>query len=446
LSISYQVYITPLTGENTYGDEVEVTDYVKDTSVSVIRRGLDSTDYDVGAFFYDDVTLTMLNVNGLFNDETDFRSMFPYSRDRAKVRIVYTDDDDETIAFRGLLNEEATRLDVTRDEIQVRVLSRDSIMRTVRVAGGTISSTATIQGAIFQILNQPEITAVLGLSLADINPNLDFTIDASSELENKSVRDALNQLLLVSNSVMYVDEDDNVIVTDREENEGQNILVLYGPYDLKRRQNIIDIKNYNLGKHRNFTAVKVNDTEVSVTGYVEAYGYRQKRISAPFITDAVTEEQVADRLAEEFKTPKVELEVTVPTRVARAVRLLDPVSIDHPLRVIPAAGKFLPIIGQAVVGDVLTPLPSRYGSISIAPEMGFKILEIKEDPKNFTTTLKLRQIGTDTGDGFFTSDDCAIVGYGVIGVATICGSGTDADQFNPSVIGAAQIGYTELES
>lgn len=446
MSIRYRAYITPLISEDTYGDEVEVTDLVKDNNLSQIRRGLDSTDYDIGSFFYDDVQITLLNVNGYLNDESDIRSIFPFTRDRAKVRVEYIDADDTTIVFKGLLNEEATRLDVTKDEIQFRILSLDSILRKTQVAGGTISAEATVSEAIFQMLNQPAISAILGVDALNINPEFDFTIDDQSELENKNARDSINKLLILSNSVMYVDENDAVIVTNREENEGENVLVLYGAYDLKRRQNIIAIKNYNLGKHRTFTAVKINDTEFSTSSYVQDYGYRQKKIDAPFLSDATTIQEISERLVEEFKVPKVELEVTVATRTVRDVRLLDPVSIDHPLRIVPIEDCFLPIVGQAVIGDDMTPLPNRFGSMSIPPEMGFKIIEIKEDPKTFTTTLKLRQIGKESGDGYFTSDDCGIIGFGVIGVSTVCGTGSEADQYNPSVIGAARIDYTELES
>jgi hypothetical protein len=443
MSTYYRVYFTPRNSRLTYGDEVEVTRFVKEQNAGQIRRGLDVTDYEVGAFFYDDVKLTLLNVNGYLNDESDVRSIFPFGRNKAKVRMEYTDSDGTTIVFNGLVSEEATRIDATKDEIELRVLSLDSVMRTVRVAGGTISTSSSIQAAILSILDQPEITAVLTVDEANINPAYDFDLDEPDELEDKSVRDAMNQLLLVSNSIMYIDADGAVIVTSR--NEGtESILNLYGPYDLKRRQNIVDIKNYNLGTHRAFTAVKVNSTESSDEGYIEDYGYRQKRISAPYITDAVKEAAVGEALVAEFKTPKIELEVVVPTRVVRDLTLLARVSIDHPLRTKPAPDCFLPIIGQTTIGEAEMPLPYQYGSIAIPPEMGFKVIEIREDVRTFLTTLKLRQIGTESGDGYFTSSLCATVGYSVIGVSTICGTGDPGDAFNPARIGSAVIDYSEV--
>lgn len=443
MSIQYKVYLTPRSSETVYGTEIEITDYVLDTGLSMIRRGIDSTDYDMGAFFYDDLQLKCYNRDGYFNDEQDIRSIFTFSRDKTKIRVVYTDPNADTIVFRGLLNEEATRLDASRDEIVFRCLSRDSVIRTSRVSGGTITDGVTVKTALIAILNKPEITSVLNFSEANINPANNITIDNGAKLEEKSAREALNQLLVVSNSVLIIDASDNIIVQSRVHND-IDILYLYGPFDLKRRQNIIDIKNYNNGKQRLFTAFKINDTEELNTGYQQAFGYKQKKITAEFITALATEITIAQALVDEFKVPKVELEVIVQTSVARNVKVLDPVSINHPLRIDPVAGKFFPIVGQAKIGDSMTPLPYKFGSVSIPEQMGFKVIEIKEDPRSFQTTLKLRQIGTDTGDGFFTADTCARIGLATIGVGTVCGTGDIADGYNPSVVGAAVVGYTEV--
>jgi hypothetical protein len=444
MSTTYKVYFTPKTDIDAYGDEVEVTDFVLETGVSQLRRGIDSTDYSIGVFFYDDVKLKLVNVDVYLNDETDYRSLFTSTRDMCKVRIVFEDDDGTTIVFRGLINEEATRIDVTKDEIEFRVLSRDSVLRNTKVTGGSITNGVLASSAFLAILNVPEITSVLGVDAANINPANDITIDDGSELENRNVRDALNELLLATNSIMLLDEDDNITIQDRGHNTDTDILVLYGAYDLKRRQNIIDIKNYNLGKHRMFTSIMVNDEVRENEGYVEQFGFKQKNISLDFITTAATEINICNDILDEFKAPKIELEVTVPTRVARNVRPLDRVSIDSPLRLQPPTGKFFPVIGSAVIDDALTPLPYSFGSVSIPAELGFKVIEIKEDPRTFETTLKLRQIGTESGDGFFTSDTCGVIGFAVIGTGTICDEGDIADGFNPSVIGAAIVGYTEV--
>ena len=442
MSIRYRVYLTPLASATAYGTETEITDYVIDRSIAKIRRGVDSTDYQIGSFFFDDVKIKLLNVNGKFN-ENDQRSIFFFGRDLAKVRVVYSNPDGDTITFRGIVNEEATRIDATKDQIEFRILSRNSVIRNARVSTGSITSGTTAQVAMFAILNQAQITKVLTVSLANINPANNITVDDASVLANLNVMEAMNQFLLVTNSVMLVNSSDEIIVRSRDANSG-NVFTLYGPYDIKRRQNIISISNYNEGKHRVFTAVKLNNTEKVNSSYIEAYGYKKKSITAEFITDGTNEANVAQALLDQFRAPKIELEVTIPVSVGKSLDILDKVSLNHPLRITKQDGKFFPIIGQTQIGDTDAPLPGQYGSIAIEPEMGFKILEIKEDPSRFEMTLKLRQIGDDIGDGFFTVDTCAIIGFSIIGVSTVCGTGDTCATFNPATIGAAKIGCTQL--
>jgi hypothetical protein len=440
----YKVYLTPRNGRITYGDEIEITDYVKLDGLPTITREVDATDYEMGVYKYDDLTLNVVNIDGYFNDEFDSRSIFAFGRDRAKIRVEFCNTDGDTIVFRGLLNEEGTRLDPEADDISFRCLSRDSVIRNTKVSGGTIANGASCKTALVAILSATDITSVLNVSSANINPSLNFTIDLGSKFDNKSTRTVLNSLLLASNSIMLIDSDDNVIVRDRSEDTTRDILNLYGPFDIQQRTNIIRLTTVNSGMHRMFTAFRVNDTEESSLGYLTDYGYRQKAIDLNFVTDPDTESDIASELLEEFKVAKMECTVQVPTYVARASQLFDRVSLNYPLRVKPVEGKFLPVIGSTKIGDTEMPLPYTFGSLSIDPNVAFKIIGISENPKEFTTLLKLRQSGSDFAGGYYAQPTSCIIGYARVGEGLICAGGTECDQFTRSVIGAAQIGCTEI--
>lgn len=441
----YQVFITPLIGENTYGDEIDVSELVLQDGLGKIKRGIDAQDYDIGVFTYSDLDIKCANVNGYFNDESDIRSIFTFSRDLARVRVVFTNDLGDSIVFRGLINEEATRVNVSAEDIGFRVLSLDSVIRNTQVSGGVVTSGVLASSAIFSILSDPKISSVLTVDVSNINPDTDVVIDDGSAFDNVSAKDALDLLLVATNSVIVIDSTDSIIVQSRIENTDNDILLLYGPYDLKRRQNVISLQDYNSGRHRMFTSFKVNDTEENNTALVETFGYRQKRVSLDFITDPDKESDIAAALLDQFSAPKIELTVDVPTYVARNVRILDRVSINWPLRLKTLPGKFLPIIGTAVIGDDATPLPFTYGNLSIPQEAGFKVIQIEEDTKEFITTLKLRQIGHTLSDGYFTSPGNAIVGFAIIGAGIIADGSDPDDMWNPSVVGAALIGSTMTE-
>ena len=437
ISKQYKIYLTPKTGEFTYGDEIQISAEILFNGVKTMKKSIDASDHEVGVYTYGDIALKVINKDGKYNDETDGRSVFKYSRDLAKIRVDYSDDNGDVTRFKGLINDEATKQDLDKEEISFRVLSNDSVIRTTKVAGGLIADGVLASDAIKSILNQAKILSVLNYSSSNINVDQDFIVDVGSKFDNKNARKALNDLLVAANSVLIIDSSDNVIVQSRDENSG-DILNLYGPYDEEMRQNIHGVKKYNSGKHRTFTSVKVGGLEVSDNGFVLDYGYRQLERTLDFITNDATKTTVATKILNEFKMPRIELEISVPTYIVKNSNLLDSVSINYPLRLKRANNKFLPIIGITKIGDSEMPLPDAFGNASISPAIGFKIIEIAENPTKFETILKLRQFG------WFTDPASCIIGFAVIGEATICGIGDDCDKWNPATIGGGQIGCTKI--
>lgn len=397
----YKVRITPRLNDSTYGDAVDVSDQVRIDGLDNVSRGIDASDYDFGIYAFGDFRLKALNHDGYFNDVQDSRSMFPYTRDLAKVEVIFLRDVDvETVTFRGLIDDRGTRLDIKVDTIEFRVLSREAIINKYEVQDGTVQNGSSIKDAIYRILNEDEITKVLTVDYDNINPDLDIDIDDGSVFDGMNKKDAINQLLLVSNSVMVVNDDNEFIVRSRLHDSEVEPIKLYGAGDLKGRENIQDIKNYNLGTQRVFNSIKVNDTLVRDTASILTYGLSKKEITFAWITNPTTESQIANRLLDEFKYAKIEFEVTVATDLVQYSGLLERVSVDYPFRVKPPTGKRLPFFDAAEWDEENTPFPYLTGSVEINPSMGFKIIQIEHDPKKFLSTLKLRQIGTTQSDGF----------------------------------------------
>lgn len=458
-TMRYQVFFTPLMNadSNTYGPELDVSDKIRSAGVGNIKRSIDSSDYDIGVFAFSDLELTAFNLNGYFN-ENDFRSIFFTIRDRCKVRVVFTEidtvrdengtvlseDETDVVTFRGVINDEATRIDLTNETIRFKVLSRDSVLRTTKISGGVVTDSMTFSEAMFAILNVPKITSVLGVSELNITPGLDLVIDDGTVFDNKGVKEMMDQLLFASNSCMIITDSGDVLIQPRVENSTMSILTLYGKNDIHYRENIVDITSYNNGKQRMFTSFVVNDQEVSNSVHVQAFGFRQKKVSLDFITDPAKSLIIAETAVDEWKTPKAEVAVKVATHIARSLSLLDQVSVDYPFRLKPPPGKFLPIVGITAIGDTDQPLPYVFGSMEIPPRIKFKVIEIEDNVENFTSILKLRQAGKEIGDGYFDEPNNCIVGFAILGTAQICTGGDPCDTFNPSVIGAALVGCTQI--
>lgn len=459
-SLSYKVFFTPISqdDDNVYADEVDVSDRILLSGVGNIKQSIDASDYNIGVFTFSDLELKGFNFDGYFN-ENDRRSIFQSTRDRCRVRIVFRkaimtrgdggtvldSTETDTVTFRGLINEEATRIELIRDQIRFKVLSRDSVLRTTQVSAGVINDGDLASSAIFSILNTPRITSVLSVSALNINPDLDVTIDDGGFFDSKGVKESLDKLLFASNSVLIIDDDGTIHVQSRAHDPDADPLLLFGKFDPLKRENIISIDNYNQGRHRAFTSVVVNQTQSTNTIFAQAYGLRTKTFDLPFITDTGTETDIADRVVDEFKVPKTEMEVTVATDLIRDIPILSPVSISYPLRIEPFPGTFLPVFSVTMFNDADAPFPLQFGSTSIDSRTGFKIIEIEHHPEKFTSKLKLRQFGIDLDDGFFNTPFNNHFSFAIFSLAEFGDNADTSDTWNPSVFGAGEFSLTELE-
>lgn len=404
---NYRVFFTPLIGDNVYGStidvtqDVDLTDWIK--NVGRIKKEIDNGDYDIGIFTFADITLTAINFSRKFNSPDDALSIFKFKRDRCKVEIKFFDEDaNETTSFKGLINDDATRQDLNLGTVRLKVLSLDSIFRQVEIPAGAIVSGDLFSTAIKKILNVPEITSTLTYSASNINVDLDLAIDDGEVFSNEEVKSSLDQLLLASNSILFVDNTDTVFVKART--ESAPVFMLFGHGDKFGRENIIRVKNFNTGVQRAFSSVKIGDTEISTSeAWVAQYGFRQKSVSLDFITTKATESLVADNILTAFKVPKLEIEVDVKTIDIIGIDLLDTVSIDYGYRTVPdPRDDILPMLGSAQIDEFH--LPITEGSFRILPNVKWKVIGIDENTKKFETTLKLRQTGSLQHDGFFGVD------------------------------------------
>jgi len=441
---SYQVLLTPLIAKDTYGNAMDVTgefeidDYVNAKGISTINREVDNGDFDFGVFVFDSIKLKCFNLDGKFAPPGDSRSIFTYSRDKAKIKINFFDgiNEDLIATFDGLFDERATRMNFKNDEISFTVLSQDSILNRVKVPAGSITAGNLISLAIKNLLQLPEITAVLNYDENNINVQNDYEIDVGSVFDNLIVKEALDQLLGASNSTLVVNKSNDIIVRSREFNSGA-VFRFFGHGDLFGRENIINITKYNDGLHRMFNTVTVGGVSVSNLGSIDADGDNEKRINFEFITSPLKNLSIANDLLGNWGVKKKELVVEARTIDVKELNFFDLVSINYPYKVTPTPGQELPIYGVQKYGESY--YPRVQGNLKINPNVAFKVIGIKEDPTKFTTKVKLRQTGTRIDDGYF-SDIATLYGSAIYGINEYQ---EDFERIDPNIrshYGAAEYG------
>lgn len=390
MTISYhQVLITPLKNDNEYGIEVDVTDFLAAGGIGNVVQSIDAGNYDIGLYTYADLTLTLINYDGRFNNNTHAESMFYHTRDRAKVTVKFYDNAGAaSIVFKGIINDEATTQNFTNETVQIRVLSRDSILRKTIVVGGLITDGMLFSNAIKALLNRSSITSVITYDASLISVALDYTVDVASVFSDKDTREVLDQLLSASGSVFRINSNDKMVVSPRTITD-KDALALYGGGDPLQQDNILSIKSFNDGLQRTFNTFTVNGRTASDADYIIRYGSNIKEFTFDSITSTVTATAIATYLLGQFKAPKNELEVVVPVDVAKNAEILDPVTISFPKKFIGYKGTRVPIAGVAIAGADYTPYAS--GGIVINNNKVWKITAITQDTKNFQTILRLRE-------------------------------------------------------
>lgn len=422
--VRYKVFITPRVSRDEYApDALDVTEYVLKQSITEIYQEVDNSDFDVGRFSFGNVSISLINTEGYFYDERMSRTLFGWARDLCKVEVRFYDEDgNETAEFRGFVQEDHTVDDVEKQTTKLSVLSRDSIFRKVYIRGGQIPAGATATEAFEIILNRPDVTRFLTYSSGLITPPVNPVIGSATLFDDTSAVAAIDALCVACGAVFYVDDSDRIIVTDRERNTNTPF-VFYGAGDLLGRGNIIRLNGLRYGLNRAFNKVTAGDVTAQDINHIDRYGLKEKELPIKdYITDLTQQEAVALYYLEEFRTPRRECVITVPTNDALDVRIFDTVKVDYPKlqRPVPSRPSKTGIIastGSAYIGATRLKNEAKfsiygkatYGTakysfdlseLKINANIAWKVIGKRQNISGMTTDLKLREVGKAPGEEF----------------------------------------------
>lgn len=404
-------------------DGVDVSRDLLEDKLQDINYALDPYAFDVGLFFSSSFTITLDNSRGRYSDVVDSRSIWSgYStRDNSifQLQCGYVDENGDEIynvAFEGFLKSSTVEEDGSTENITFEIFGFENLFNDVYVQAGSLSANL-VSTTIYNMLNIPEITSIMTVSLSNIVPANDFLVDNPDTLTNKTIKEALSLILLASNSVLYVDNNRVVHCTSRTETE----TVVVGLTSNSQRgytDNIQAIKRFS-GDARVFNIFKTEDgaySSYASNDLIKTWGARSKTITLDFVTDANVIQTILDTLVEQFQYPKEEYEV-VTDYLGDAIALLDKVYLE----VFPdfvETGSELPVCGVAVCGTAV--LTDYDGGMVIYGDKLFKVLKIKHDVRNMNSILYIRNVGINLSDGYVASTgSLAVCGFTICGVGEI---------------------------
>ena len=403
----FKVYIKPFKEDGTYETEwLDVTQDVELQGVTSMKQSLDNNEYDIGVFKNSGVTLTLTNIAGKYSDVGEPGTIFNFRRSNSLVKItwqVISYDliagffeagnvalSEEVIAFEGLLDDTALKQEAEDQNLKLKVLGKESILGEVLVPFGSIANGDTFEELLFTLLNQTAITDVLTVSALNIECDTNVAVDAVASLENKTVREAINLILLYSNSVLYVIDD--VIYVSPREATVDLIKTFYGQGAIYGIENILDLSDYRKGLNRVFNFVTWKDTTLfsSDVTSLNDYGVKKKEVDTPLITDTAKRQAILDAIKVEFRNPKREVILRAPIDYETiALNVLDKIAIDYPNIAINDSAD-IPLWDLALWDSARYPFEVL--PIAIEASARFKILSKDIDPSNHEMIFYVREV------------------------------------------------------
>ena len=406
----FRVYINPKDDQGNFTGYQEVTEDVVMSSLSTITEKLDNDAFDVGNFKFNSLNIKLRNEHGKYSDVETVQSIFRDRRGGSKVRFNWQIQGHQTICgvapcgigqalitpqitlYDGILNDDASRLDIDDQQISFKVLSSNSIIDEVETPFSSLSNGDLFSAAILTVLDQAEITKILTVDVANINVGLDIAIDDISGLENTTVKESLDELLFGSNSVMHVR--DNIIFIENRDGGAITEFTFTGQASNTGIEDIIKLSNISTGRNRVFNYWTWKDTTLLANDAISisANGIRKKELNFDMITNSSKRQSILEAQRDEFKDLKQEFDLTTFLNYdTLALNILDRVAVDYPTVLTegqPGAG--VPLYGIAIYGEAIYPIGDFGITIDVATP--FKIMGRKINAKNKTVTFSLKEV------------------------------------------------------
>ena len=345
----------------------------------------------------------MSNEHGRYSDVDVCQSIFKYKRSDSLIKITWSPNineqyvagtsfmiDDEII-FEGLLNDEGTDLDIKSQEIKFQCFGYESILDKIEVPFSSISIGDTLEEILFTCLNQSLLTEHILVDALNISVPVNSSSDIIEDLENMTVREAVNEILIIANAVLYINNG-IMYVTSREESNDL-MYTFYGQASNDGIENVNNLSNIKRGQNRIFnlwTWAETNEASRQSSS-IDKYGIRKKEMSSVLITNSTKITNSLDALRDEFGLPKKELDLETGIKTERfSLNLLDKINIDYPTVFIPADENQLPLWGKVNWGEFKWPIGQW--SLTIPTTTFWKIIGIKFKIKDNKIILKVREV------------------------------------------------------
>jgi len=393
--------------DGTYSDFEDITSDVVESSLGTLKQTLEANDLDIGKITFGGIKLVLRNETAKYSEAVNASSIFPLKRDESIIQIEWDRNEDgmhcgnsfcghtflsdNRVVFKGLLEDNVSSFEVDSQLQKFSILSMDSIVNKVDTPFSSLLLADTAEELLFKILDQVKITQFFTVDALNISVPNNIAMDDISSLENTDCLEAIQEILLIGNAIMFV-KDDVIYIRSREE-DPTSTHIFYGPSSDLGIESIHNISSYSAGLNRcfNFWTWKGTSVVQKFQDSIDKNGLRKKQLDSELVTDTGKITAILLSYLTEFGFPKTEMNLTVPmTTPTSDLTFLNKINIDYPSDVLPVKDEVTSRYGQAVYGE------SRYArtinSLFISIDQEWKILNITTNTKSHILTYKIREV------------------------------------------------------
>jgi len=385
----------------------EITDDVDIASIGAISKAIDRNDIQIGLVNVSTYSFKISNLKGRYSEVPIATSIFKFARKGTPVRITFDLADvepfwniakyatftlsDEIEIFRGLLDDSGTKMNLLNHMLNFTVIGRESLVDQVLTPALT-AGVDTVKTAILAILDQTKITDHVTVLAANINPSNNPILDVTTGYVGETGKESLEELLLIGNSILFIDENSNFILKDRVPT-GSSLETLVGPTSDTAVQTLINISQIDPGTDQIINFVTIKDSSVSASDATSQsqFGIRKLEIDIPSITDTTKRTTVATSIVSFFANPERRFTVRMPMNSERIkYALMSILKVDSPPLVVDVEDQAFYEVSDYEVSNYAEELTS----FEVAESENYALIGVRIQPSvnRFEIDLKLRKV------------------------------------------------------
>ena len=308
---------------NSYEAEwLDVTKYLMDASTEIETR-LDFESYGYGEVKSGTAKFLLNNKNGKFNPAGTLYSLFESATSRHFTRLRYKagyydesgDKIDETV-FEGLLNEKSIDDNFNEGYLSITAQNYSQILSQQSSINGSLLASMTAKNVIIQIMANAEVNKFVTCPIENVNPDKNITFNDAVKFENKKVSEILTDICQKTNSIWYVNQAHELVITGRMPNANTPHRFIGGSQQ-RRNTNILTITSYDSGftKIINDVVYKSGDNTFSIRPDIESTitnGVQTLNLEGDDLTDELVITNIANAIISEWKRPRIRVVLSTP--------------------------------------------------------------------------------------------------------------------------------------